>query len=254
MENAPYAIEVDHLIKEFRVYHRTYASIKSHMVALARNLAKRQRDHFEIRRALNDITLRIAPGEAVALVGRNGSGKSTLLSVLSRVYLPTSGEARLHGRLVSLLELGAGFDPELTGAQNVGFNGILMGLTPEQMAERYNSILEFAELDPTVMDLPVRMYSSGMQLRLGFSVAVHLNADILLVDEGLAVGDEAFQEKCFAKMNEFKDQGKTILMVTHELDHIERIAHRVLWMQRGQIVMDGEVDAVLEAYRAGFDT
>ncbi len=249
MGDAQYAIEVEGVVKEFRVYHRKYASLKSHAVALARNLGRRRPPGFDVRRALDGVTFGIARGEAVALIGRNGSGKSTLLSILSRVYLPTAGEARVHGRLVSLLELGAGFDAELTGEQNVFFNGVLLGLTQDEVAARYDKILEFAELDAATMDLPVRMYSSGMQLRLGFSVAVHLNADILLVDEGLAVGDEAFQEKCFAKMAEFKAQGKTIVMVTHELDHVERIAHRVLWLQKGRIVMDGDVPTVLDAYR-----
>ncbi|MDQ2800042.1 MAG: ATP-binding cassette domain-containing protein, partial [Armatimonadota bacterium] len=186
------------------------------------------------------------------LIGRNGSGKSTLLSILSRVYLPTSGEARLRGRLVSLLELGAGFHSELTGAQNVFFNGALLGLTERDVAARYDQILDFAELDAGAMDLPVRMYSSGMQLRLGFSVAVHLEADILLVDEGLAVGDEGFQEKCFAKMAQFKTQGRTILMVTHELDHVERLAQRVLWLDGGRLVADGDVPTVLSRYRQAF--
>ena len=136
---------------------------------------------------------------------------------------------------MSLLELGAGFDPELTGAQNVFFNGVILGLTEDEVAARYDAILEFAELDRQAMDLPVRMYSSGMQLRLGFAIAVHLQAEVLLVDEGLAVGDEGFQEKCFRKMEEFKTQGKTILMVTHELDHVERLADRVLWLENGVI-------------------
>ncbi len=244
-----YALEVEGLVKEFRVYHRTYGSLKSHAAALAKNLVRRG-DHagFETRRALDGVTFRVARGETVALIGRNGSGKSTLLSILSRIYLPTAGEAWLHGRLMSLLELGAGFDIELTGAQNVFFNGVILGLTEEQVAGRYDAILDFAELDRQAMDLPVRMYSSGMQLRLGFAVAVHLDADLLLVDEGLAVGDEGFQEKCFRKMEEFKTQGKTILMVTHELDHVERLADRVLWLEAGKIRRDGDVAEVLAEY------
>ncbi len=248
-----YALEVEGLVKEFRVYHRTYGSLKSHAAALAKNLVRRG-DHagFETRRALDGVTFRVARGKTVALIGRNGSGKSTLLSILSRIYLPTAGEARLHGRLMSLLELGAGFDIELTGAQNVFFNGVILGLTEEQVAGRYDAILDFAELDRQAMDLPVRMYSSGMQLRLGFAVAVHLDADLLLVDEGLAVGDEGFQEKCFRKMEKFKTQGKTILMVTHELDHVERLADRVLWLEAGKIRRDGDVAEVLAEYRDTF--
>ncbi len=248
-----YAIEVRDLVKEFRVYHRTYGSLKSHAAALAKTLVRRDvPSGYETRRALNGVTFGIAPGETVALVGRNGSGKSTLLSILSRIYLPTAGEARLNGRMVSLLELGAGFDTELTGAQNVFFNGVILGLTEEQVAASYDAILEFAELDRQAMDLPVRMYSSGMQLRLGFAIAVHLEADLLLVDEGLAVGDEGFQEKCFRKMEEFKTQGKTILMVTHELDHVERLADRVLWLEDGQIRREGPVAAILAEYRETF--
>ena len=249
----PSAIEITGLVKEFRVYHRSYGSLKSHAAALAKNLIRKEvHSSFETRRALDGVTFRIATGETVALIGRNGSGKSTLLSILSRIYLPTSGEARLNGRMMSLLELGVGFDGELTGAQNVFFNGVVLGLTEDQVASRYDAILDFAELDRQAMDLPVRMYSSGMQLRLGFAIAVHLDADLLLVDEGLAVGDEGFQEKCFRKMEEFHAQGKTILMVTHELDHIERLAHRVLWLEGGKIRRDGAVAEVLDEYRETF--
>ena len=249
----PSAIEITGLVKEFRVYHRSYGSLKSHAAALAKNLIRKEvHSSFETRRALDGVTFQIATGETVALIGRNGSGKSTLLSILSRIYLPTSGEARLNGRMMSLLELGVGFDGELTGAQNVFFNGVVLGLTEDQVASRYDAILDFAELDRQAMDLPVRMYSSGMQLRLGFAIAVHLDADLLLVDEGLAVGDEGFQEKCFRKMEEFHAQGKTILMVTHEMDHIERLAHRVLWLEGGKIRRDGAVAEVLDEYRETF--
>ncbi len=246
-------IQVSNLVKEFRVYHRNFGSLKSHAAALAHSLAQRKTvSGYEIRRALNGVSFEIAAGESVALVGRNGSGKSTLLSILSRIYLPTAGEARLSGRMMSLLELGAGFDPELTGAQNVFFNGVILGLSEDDVAARYDAILDFAELDRQAMDLPVRMYSSGMQLRLGFSIAVHLDADLLLVDEGLAVGDEGFQEKCFRKIEQFKTESKTLLMVTHELDHVERLADRVLWLDKGILRRDGPTAEVLEEYRANF--
>ena len=248
-----FAVEALNLVKEFRVYHRSFGSLKSHAAALAKTLVRREAvSGFEIRRALNGVSFQIAPGEAVALVGRNGSGKSTLLSILSRIYLPTAGEARLRGRMISLLELGAGFDAELTGAQNVFFNGVILGLSEEQVAASYDAILEFAELDRETMDLPVRMYSSGMQLRLGFAIAVHLQAELLLVDEGLAVGDEGFQEKCFRKIEEFKTEGKTLLMVTHELDHVERLAGRVIWLDGGRVRRDGPVAEMLAEYRANF--
>ncbi|MEO7717536.1 MAG: ABC transporter ATP-binding protein [Capsulimonas sp.] len=246
-----YAIEVNRVIKEFRVYHRTYANIKSKVTAMAKGLIRKENHTgFELRRALNDVSFKIEIGESVALIGSNGSGKSTLLSILSRVYLPTEGEASIRGRMMSLLELGAGFHHELTGNENIFFNGAMLGLTEEYIAAHYESILDFAGLDPQAMDLPVRMYSSGMQLRLAFAMAVHLDAEVLLLDEGLAVGDEGFQEKCFKKIEEFKTQGRTILMVTHELDHVERLAERVIWIEKGNLRMDGDVTTVLAAYRA----
>lgn len=247
------AIETDGLTKDFRVYHRSYGSLKSRAAGWAQTLARRERGSgFETRRVLDGLSVTIGRGESVALIGRNGSGKSTFLSILSRVYLPTSGTATVRGRMMSLLELGTGFDPDLTGTQNVFFNGIILGLSEAEVARRYEAILDFAELGAATMDLPVRMYSSGMQLRLGFAIAVHLDADVLLLDEGLAVGDEGFQEKCFLKIEEFQAQGKTIVMVTHELDHIERLARRVLWLDGGQIVRDGDVESVLADYRAAF--
>ncbi|BDI30363.1 hypothetical protein CCAX7_24140 [Capsulimonas corticalis] len=245
-----YAIEVENVVKDFRVYHRIYGSLKSKVTSLAKGLVrKEEHSGFEIRRALNGVSFQIKPGEAVAMIGSNGSGKSTLLSILSRVYLPTEGEARIVGRMMSLLELGAGFHHELTGNENIFFSGAMLGLMEEEVAARYDSILEFAGLDHQAMDLPVRMYSSGMQLRLAFSMAIHLDAEVLLIDEGLAVGDEGFQEKCFRKIEEFKSQGRTILMVTHELDHVERLADRVLWLNKGVLEQDGPVDEVLREYR-----
>ena len=250
MGESGFAIEITEIVKDFRVYHRKFSSIKGLATAAVRSLMKRSPNTgFETRRVLNGVTFRVAKGESVALIGRNGSGKSTLLSILSRIYLPTSGEARVSGKLMSLLELGAGFHPELTGNDNLYFNGIMMGLSDAEVAARYDSILKFAGLERQTLDLPVRMYSSGMQLRLAFSMAVHLDADTILIDEGLAVGDEAFQERCFKKIEELHATGHTILMVTHELDHIERLAHRVIWLDGGRIRMDGDVGEVLAEYR-----
>ncbi|MGO8669960.1 MAG: ABC transporter ATP-binding protein, partial [Capsulimonadaceae bacterium] len=166
------------------------------------------------------------------------SGKSTLLSVLSRVYLPTSGSATIRGRLISLLELGAGFNPELTGEENVYFNAAVHGLPPESAAKVYQDIVAFSELGNSVMDLPVRMYSSGMQMRLGFAIAIHINADILIVDEALSVGDDGFRRKCYARMAEIRAAGKTLINVTHSKDI--SFADRVIWLDKGKLIADGD--------------
>ena len=208
-EEVPPAVSVTGLVKEFRVYHRTFGSLKGHAAALAKKLVRRDvPSGFEIRRALDGVTFQIPQGQTAALVGRNGSGKSTLLSILSRIYLPTAGEARLTGRMMSLLELGAGFDPELTGNQNVFFNGVILGLSEETVAANYDAILDFAELDRQAMDLPVRMYSSGMQLRLGFAIAVHLDADLLLVERGPGRGRRGLPREVFPQDGGVQGAGK----------------------------------------------
>ena len=244
----PDAIEIEGLVKEFSLSHSGYGSLKTQMMATVRGQRRSVRTAgVECRRVLDGITLRIPPGETVGLIGRNGSGKSTLLGLLSRIYQPTAGRITIRGRVVGLLELGAGFHPELTGIENVYFNGAVLGLSQAQIAERFDSIVAFAELEGSI-DSPVRNYSSGMQMRLGFSVAVHMDADVILIDEALAVGDEAFQRKCFDKITEFQRMGKTIVVVSHELDHLERVATRLIWLKDGQIAMDGGVAAVLETY------
>lgn len=244
------AIEVRDLVKEFRVYHRSHGKLKSLLASWVKSRFGRETDPlYTMYRALDGVTFDAPFGQTVALIGHNGSGKTTLLSVLSRVYLPTSGHARLNGPMISLLELGAGFHGELTAEENVYFTGAIRGLTDSQVRDRYADIVAFAGLRADQMDLPVRMFSSGMHLRLAFAVSVHMDASILLIDEGLAVGDEAFQEKCFRKLEEFKAEGKTLMIVTHELDHAERLADRVIWLERGRVVGDGAVDCVLPEYR-----
>lgn len=249
-----YAIEVEDLVKEFTVSHAGYGSLKRRVLSLAdprqwkSSWTRGSQDAgLERRRVLDGLSFHIGHGETVGLIGRNGSGKSTLLGILARIYRPNGGRVTVRGRLAPLLELGAGFHPDLTGIENVYFNGTVLGLTQRQITARFDEIVAFAELENSI-DMPVRNYSSGMLLRLGFSVAVHGDADVILIDEGLAVGDEAFQNKCFAKIGEFQRQGKTIVVVTHELDHLERIATRVLWLKDGRIVQDGDVPTVLAAY------
>lgn len=249
--NDDVAIEVVDLVKDFRVFHRTFGNLKGQMTALLGGLWRGKRaEAYYMRRALDHVSLTVKKGEAIALVGHNGSGKSTLLSILSRIYLPTSGQVSYRGQLMSLLELGAGFHWELTGTENVHFTASLRGMPRDRVGEAYEQIVHFAELSAETMDLPMRMFSSGMAMRLAFSVVVHMDADILLVDEALAVGDEAFQEKCFATMAEFKARGKTIVIVSHELDHVERLADRVVWLDHGKIRAEGDVATTLAGYRA----
>jgi ABC-type polysaccharide/polyol phosphate transport system ATPase subunit len=197
--------------------------------------------------ALQGIDLDIHPGEAVALIGRNGSGKSTFLSLIGKIYLPTAGELQVNGRVAPLLELGAGFHPDLTGRENIELNGVILGLSRQQVAERTDSIIDFSEIRRFI-DAPLRTYSSGMQVRLAFSVAIHTDSEIFIVDEALAVGDEEFQEKCFAQIDVVKSQGRTILFVSHEMTDVTRVATRAVWLDRGKIRMDARPDEVVEAY------
>lgn len=199
--------------------------------------------------ALRGLDLAVRPGEAVALVGRNGSGKSTFLSLVGRIYLPTSGTLEVRGRVAPLLELGAGFHPDLTGRENIMLNGVILGLTRAQVSEREDSIIEFAELRDFV-DAPLRTYSSGMQARLGFSVAIHTDSEILLVDEALAVGDESFQEKCFDRIEQLKREKRTILFVSHEMTDVTRVGTRAVWMEQGRIRMDGDPAEIVDCYLA----
>jgi ABC-type polysaccharide/polyol phosphate transport system ATPase subunit len=199
--------------------------------------------------ALRDVSVRVAPGEAVALIGRNGSGKTTLLRLLAGIIKPTSGSVSAGGRIGSLLELGAGFHPDFTGRENVYLNGSVHGLTRRQIDERFDEIVAFAELERFI-DVPVRTYSSGMYMRLGFAIAAHLEADVLLLDEVFAVGDEAFQRKCFGKIAEFKERGGTIVFVSHDASAVERLCERAVLLRQGEVDVDGRVHEALARYHA----
>ena len=245
------AIEVLNLNKVFRLHHR--GTLKSAVGRLVKGLAKK--DHIEQFTALREINFTVPHGQTVAVIGRNGSGKSTLLGLLARVYRPTSGSVRLlaadgsPARMAPLLELGAGFHHELTGLENIVFYGALLGMTAGQLRERTPAIVEFAELIEKI-DTPLYGWNDGAKLRLGFSIAVHTDPDILLVDEVLAVGDEAFQNKCYRLIGDLQRRRKTILFVSHDLAVVERVANRIIWLNQGEIVMDGDAATVLAAYRA----
>ncbi|GMV37747.1 MAG: ABC transporter ATP-binding protein [Fimbriimonadales bacterium] len=236
------AIHAEGLCKDFVVTHQAYGSLKG----LLLSFLPRRREKV---RALDALDLSIEAGETVAVVGKNGAGKSTLLGIVARVYRPTSGRIAVSGRVAPLLELGAGFHPDLTGVENVFFNGVILGLTRREVAARLDEIVAFADLHEYI-DAPIRTYSSGMLMRLGFAVATHVDADILLVDEVLAVGDLEFQAKCYAKIAEFQRQGKTILFVSHDLDAVSKTAPRTLWLDSGRLRLDGPTSEVLSEYQA----
>jgi ABC-type polysaccharide/polyol phosphate transport system ATPase subunit len=236
------AIVIRDLRKEFVVTNTAIGSLKTLLLWWKRRSVMR----LEV---LKGITFEVGKGECVAVVGRNGAGKSTLLSLLARIYLPTSGCLEVRGRVAPLLELGAGFHPDLSGAENVFFNGVVLGLTRAEVKERLAAIAAFSELHDHIY-APVRTYSSGMIARLGFAIAVHADADILLVDEVLSVGDFEFEQKCRRKIEEFRENGGTILLVSHHHETIEEVADRCIWLQHGHIHMEGSPQEVLKAYRA----
>lgn len=237
---APVAIRAENLTKEFKLAHHAYASLKGLLLSF---LPKRV-EHLV---ALRQVSFTIRRGETVGIIGQNGSGKSTLLGIIARVYRPTSGIIEISGRVAPLLELGAGFHPDLTGLENIYFNGVILGLTRKQVAERIDAIVQFAELEGYI-DAPIRTYSSGMLMRLGFAIAAHVDADILLVDEVLAVGDARFQQKCYDKIQQFQREGRTILFVSHDMEAIQRVAQRVLWLDKGILRADGDAPTVVQQY------
>jgi ABC-type polysaccharide/polyol phosphate transport system ATPase subunit len=198
--------------------------------------------------ALRQVDLNIFKGEMLGLIGPNGAGKSTLLKLIARVMRPTKGRVWVKGVVAPLLEFGAGFHPDLTGRENIFLNGALLGFTNDEMQEKYDRIVDFAELWEFI-DVPVRNYSSGMAARLGFAVATDIDPDILILDEVLSVGDEGFQHKSLARMEEFRDHGATIILVSHNMDTIKEMCHRAVWLDHGQITMVGETSEVVPAYQ-----
>ena len=242
------AIAIDHVTKIYRRHghRRRFATLKSAL--LTGSLVKHLRPD-ETFRALSDVSLTVPQGVTYGVIGRNGSGKSTLLKLVAGITKPTSGDVRVRGRVSALIELGAGFHPEISGRENVFINGVMLGLTRREIGRRFDEIVEFAELEEFI-DAPVKTYSSGMYMRLGFAVAIHVNPDILLVDEVLAVGDEGFSLKCLDKFAEFKRRGKTILLVTHGLSMVERFCDEAVWLKAGQKQTTGDPKRVVQMYLA----
>jgi len=240
----PPAITVRHLSKTFRLPAERRGTLRERLMKL------HKRNERKAKRTLDDISFEIQQGEFFGIIGRNGSGKSTLLKILARIYKPDKGsEIILHGRIAPMLELGVGFNAELTGRENVYLNATILGLTRAEIDARYEDIVSFAELQD-FMELQVKHYSSGMSVKLAFSVAAQIDAPIMLLDEVLAVGDFVFQEKCFALFDQYKKEGKTIILVTHDPGAMERFADRALLIHQSRIDMIGSPHEVLKRYHA----
>ncbi|MCS5653561.1 MAG: ABC transporter ATP-binding protein [Candidatus Marinimicrobia bacterium] len=230
--------------KDFPIYHHFTGGIKSFLFHFPTAIKEMRKSRFT---AIKNISFEVSSGETVGIIGKNGAGKSTILGLLAGVLKPSSGQVTVAGRIAPLLELGAGFHPELSGRENILLNGILLGMLKREVEEKIDSIIEFSELEKFI-DQPIRTYSSGMLARLGFSVAVHCEPDILLLDEVLSVGDQGFQKKCIEKMMGFKRNGKTIVFVSHNSDEILKVCDRVIWIDKGIVYREGRVDQVINEY------
>ena len=241
MENAENAIEVRNVYKTFNVYYDRANTLKERLLFIGK------RNKKEKREILKNINIDIKKGETVALIGVNGSGKSTLLKLMTKIIYPNQGTIETNGKLTSLLELGAGFHPDFSGRENIYFNASMYGLGKKDVDPIIDKIIDFSELGDFI-DVPVRTYSSGMYMRLAFSIAVNVQAEILLIDEILAVGDAHFQDKCLKKMKELKKEGKTMVFVSHSMPTVKEFCDRALWIYEGQLRMDGNVEEVAKEY------
>jgi ABC-2 type transport system ATP-binding protein/lipopolysaccharide transport system ATP-binding protein len=246
MNTVNYSVITNDIVKYYKKYSHKhkFLTLKSAIVNRSLFADLQQGEKFA---ALNGVSFKVEQGKTLSIIGENGSGKSTLLKILARISKPTSGEVLTKGRISALIELGAGFHPEISGRENIFINGIILGLTKKKIQEKLDDIVKFAELEDFI-DNPVKSYSSGMYMRLGFSIAINVDPDILLVDEVLAVGDASFVPKCLDKINEFKRQGKTIIYVSHDLSTVDRISDEVIWLKDGKIEMRGYPKRVGDAY------
>jgi ABC-type polysaccharide/polyol phosphate transport system ATPase subunit len=237
-----YAVEVINVTKRYRIHYEKNPSLKETIIHL-------RRTKFIEFLALDDVSFNVNYGETLGIIGPNGSGKSTMLKLISKILQPTKGEIKVKGTISALLELGAGFHPDLTGRENIFINAAILGMKRKNIEKKFNEIVEFSELEKFI-DMPVKNYSSGMYMRLGFSVAIHVNPDILMVDEVLAVGDQAFQAKCYKVIYDFIKQGKTIIIVSHDLGTIQDLCNRVIFLRNGKVEQIGGPVAVVSAYRS----
>lgn len=234
------AVRIDHLSKKFRLYHERNLSVKS-------VIARGRRSIHEDLWALQDVSFDVPEGSTFGLVGSNGSGKSTLLKCLAKIYYPESGSITANGRLAAMLEVGSGFHPELTGRDNIYLNGSILGMSKKTIERKFDEIVDFSGVEQ-YLDQPVKNYSSGMYVRLGFSVAISVDPDILVVDEVLAVGDIEFQAKCFSKFASFKDQGKTVIVVTHSTETLLEMCDSAAWLDRGTLKYVGSAKQAMDNY------
>ena len=235
-----FVIEARHLSKSYKLYDKNSDRLKEAL----NPFGKQYHNVFD---ALSDISFTVGRGEVLGIIGRNGAGKSTLLKIISGILTQSGGQCNVNGRVSALLELGTGFNPELTGVENIHFNGIIKGFSPEEIDARMERIIEFADIGQ-FMYQPIKMYSSGMKARLGFAMAIHIDPEILIVDEALSVGDELFKRKCYARIQKFMDEGKTILFVTHSLSTINELCTRAIMLDKGELILEGHPKLVTTHY------
>jgi lipopolysaccharide transport system ATP-binding protein len=246
-------IRVESLSKRYRIgaRHQSYGTLRERIAAMVRmpldRLSQNGKSTNDVIWALKDVSFEVQQGETIGVIGRNGAGKSTLLKILSRITEPTSGRAMIWGRIASLLEVGTGFHPELTGRENIYLNGAILGMTRRDIQQKFDEIVAFAEIEKFI-DTPVKRYSSGMYVRLAFAVAAHLEPDILVIDEVLAVGDAAFQNKCLGKLGDVASHGRTVLFVSHNIPAVKRLCKTAYLIEQGELVIGGDPETVAEAY------
>jgi lipopolysaccharide transport system ATP-binding protein len=244
------AIRTESLSKQYRIgeLHSAYGTLRESLAGVARHVVRRERgQHYDDIWALRDVSVDVPEGQVLGVIGRNGAGKSTFLKILTRITTPTSGKAEIRGRVGSLLEVGTGFHPELTGRENVYLNGSVLGMKRREIHSRFDEIVEFSGVQQFI-DTPVKRYSSGMSVRLAFSVAAHLEPEILLVDEVLAVGDAEFQRRCLGRMEDLSDSGRTVVFVSHQMQAVAQLCDRAILLEKGQITLDGPSGDVVANY------